>query len=281
MEFVTGLQTAAGVSTFLGLVSLFGYLYYSYQVQQAAKSIRGLLEGERHFTAKDVVALVERFKSDDSRLKALEILTNYSRGNSKELLGRVKARIDVDELTKISPNKSRFVSLTMAVLFFALAISAIAYYRLIPSEGGGAVGVRTPASAPASPPDAASVPRLAPIYAFRWRSTSPAGLPLTFIHTETTQNRHGRSDIIASGTVGFPPELQGPPEKRLVEVTYGCIGDRCGWSYNPDGGNRGKTTIAPNGQTFTWSRKWDGDPTPETYTARYEIAEQYCTANCP
>jgi hypothetical protein len=88
----------------------------------------------------------------------------------------------------------------------------------------------------------------------------------------TTENRHNRSDIIASGSFSLSN-----PQGRIYAVEYACQGYPCGWSYNPNGGYEASVKISPDGRSFTWYRKWDGDPATEVYKALYEVQKSVCT----
>ena len=131
----------------------------------------------------------------------------------------------------------------------------------------------TPASPPAPPP---APPVLQPVYERRWMRTDEAGRPYFELFRARTENRHGRADIVVSRT-----ESLAHPTGRVYAVEYTCIGYPCGWSYNPDGGYAAKYQIGGDGRSFTWYRKWDGDPADETYKALFEVQREVCTQNCP
>ena len=135
------------------------------------------------------------------------------------------------------------------------------------------------ATNPASAASAASAPvaaASAPVYETRWERADQNGQPFSQSFPVTTQNRHGRSDIIASGSFTL-----GAPDSRIYTVQYACAGYPCGWSYNPNGGYGPSVLISPDGHSFQWFRRWDGDPAQETYTALYEVARRVCVSHCP
>ena len=113
-------------------------------------------------------------------------------------------------------------------------------------------------------------------YEIRWDRADSSGRPYaeTF-QPITTQNRHGRPDIIASATVAIQT-----PEARIYSVEYACVGYPCGWSYNPNGGYGASVQISGDGRSFTWFRRWDGDPAVESYKALLEMPRRVCLRNC-
>ncbi len=122
----------------------------------------------------------------------------------------------------------------------------------------------------------ASSAAAAPVFELRWERQDANGQ--RYAHTYPpirTENRHGRADIIVSGTLALQV-----PEARVYNVEYSCVGYSCGWSYNPNGGYAPSVQIAGDGQSFTWFRRWDGDPALETYTALYEVPRRVCVRNC-
>lgn len=106
----------------------------------------------------------------------------------------------------------------------------------------------------------------------RWVRTDDSGQPLAEMFGPiTTENRHNRPDIVASGSFSLRN-----PEGRIYSVEYTCQGYPCGWSYNPNGGYEASVQISPDGRSFAWYRKWDGDPATETYRALYEVRKSVC-----
>jgi len=116
----------------------------------------------------------------------------------------------------------------------------------------------------------------APIYETRWEKVDSEGRDIIEdFGPIQTENRHNRSDIVASGA--FNLRL---PNGRIFSVGYSCVGYPCGWSYNPDGGYGAKVQISGDGRSFRWFRKWDGDTAVETYQAHVEIPKRICVKNC-
>jgi hypothetical protein len=116
-----------------------------------------------------------------------------------------------------------------------------------------------------------------PRFETQWSRTNEAGALLTERFAHRTENRHGRSDAIASSTDRLT-DARG----RIYKVDYSCEGAACGWSYNPRAelGYAGSTAISADGKAFQWTRRWDGDPTLDIYTAFYELPHEVCVENC-
>lgn len=132
------------------------------------------------------------------------------------------------------------------------------------------------AVAAASTPAAAASASATPVFEIRWERADPNGQPYAqSFGPIRTENRHGREDIIASGTLSIQAA-----EARIYSVEYSCVGYPCGWSYNPNGGYGASVQVGGDGRSFTWFRKWDGDPALETYKARYEVPRRVCIRNC-
>jgi hypothetical protein len=121
-------------------------------------------------------------------------------------------------------------------------------------------------------------PVQSPVYRVRWQSTNAEGIPYKEVFVHPTENRQGRTDVVAAGT-----DTLRDHEGRITRVEYACEGAFCGWSYHPEAarGYAGDVTIKdpPNG--FSWRRRWEGDPAMDTYTAYYEMPVRVCVEGCP
>jgi len=117
-----------------------------------------------------------------------------------------------------------------------------------------------------------------PVYQTRWRSTNAEGMPYREVFKHTTENRHGRTDVVAAGT-----ETLRDLEGRITRVEYSCEGAPCGWSYHPEIGRglAGDVTVLDPPHTFSWRRRWEGDSAIDTYTAFYEMPVRVCVQGCP
>ena len=142
--------------------------------------------------------------------------------------------------------------------------------RLVPIVDQPPIASQNPPHAAAS---AASKP---PDYETKWERASENGQPYSQSFSVKTENRHGQSNIIAQGVFSLSVA-----DAKIYSVQYSCSGYPCGWSYNPNGGYGPSILINTDGHSFTWYRKWDGDPAMETYTALYEVPKKICIANCP
>ena len=131
------LTIVAGISSFMGLASLFAYLYFVLQFRRAEYSVQGLLEGEKLFNAEQVVKILAQFKDDAARLAALRTLTKYDASKAAALLSRVKDNIDVKQLTQITSKHYRQVASGFAIFFLLLAALALAYSQTLPRKSDG------------------------------------------------------------------------------------------------------------------------------------------------
>ncbi|GAB6141755.1 hypothetical protein JCM14076_24840 [Methylosoma difficile] len=118
---------ATGVSSLLGLLGLIAYLYYSQKTRAVERSIKGIIEGEELFNAKQVVEILSQFKDDEKRLQALIALTNYSSDKAKALLTKVKENVDVENLATISTNHYLQIAKVSSRLFGILAAIGFVY----------------------------------------------------------------------------------------------------------------------------------------------------------
>ena len=123
-----------------------------------------------------------------------------------------------------------------------------------------------------------AAPVQSPVYRLRWQATNAEGLPYKEVFKHPTENREGRTDVIAAGT-----DTLRDREGRITRVDYSCEGATCGWSYHPDPakGFGGDVTVADPANAFSWRRRWAGDPAMDTYTAYYEMPVRVCTSGCP
>jgi uncharacterized caspase-like protein len=117
-----------------------------------------------------------------------------------------------------------------------------------------------------------------PVYRVRWQSTNAEGLPYKEVFKHPTENRQGRTDVVAAGT-----DTLRDREGRIRRVEYSCEGATCGWSYHlePARGYAGDVTINDPPNSFSWRRRWEGDPAMDTYTAYYEMPVRVCVEGCP
>jgi len=116
-----------------------------------------------------------------------------------------------------------------------------------------------------------------PSYRVRWQPINAEGLPYREVFKHATENRHGRTDVVAAGT----DRLQ-DRKGRITRVEYSCEGATCGWSRHPDGAHfAGDVTVQDPPNAFSWRRRWEGDPAIDTYTAFYEMPVRVCALNCP
>jgi hypothetical protein len=116
------------------------------------------------------------------------------------------------------------------------------------------------------------------VYRVRWQATNAEGIPYKEVFKHPTENRQGRTDVVAAGA-----DLLRDREGRITRVEYSCEGVTCGWSYHPDSsrGYEGDVTVNAQGNGFSWRRRWAGDPAMDTYTAYYEMPVRVCVSGCP
>jgi hypothetical protein len=124
----------------------------------------------------------------------------------------------------------------------------------------------------------AAAPVQSPAYRVRWQAANAEGMPYKEVFKHPTENRQGRTDVVAAGT-----DTLRDHEGRITRVEYSCEGATCGWSYHPDPaqGYAGDVTIRDAANAFSWRRRWDGDPAMDTYTAYYEMPVRVCVSGCP
>jgi len=123
-----------------------------------------------------------------------------------------------------------------------------------------------------------AAPVRSPVYRVRWHSTNAEGVPYKEVFKHTTENRQGRTDVVAAGTNTLRDR-----EGRITRVEYSCEGATCGWSYHPvpAHGYAGDVTVAEQGNVFSWRRRWEGDPALDIYTAYYQMPVRVCVEGCP
>jgi hypothetical protein len=118
--------------------------------------------------------------------------------------------------------------------------------------------------------------RAAPVHEVRWQARNAEGVEYKEVFRHPTENRRGRTDAVASGAFRLRDAFG-----RITRVEYSCEGAACGWSYHPDAarGYAGDVTVGAN--SFSWRRRWDGEPAMDVYTAYYELPVRTCVAGCP
>jgi hypothetical protein len=124
---VTILQYAAGVTTVLSLLSFFGGLYVWLQSQKREQSVVDVIKGEGIVQAATVVRILKEFKSDETRLAALQQVLGYSKDRAADVLDKVKPNVDVGKLSLVNQvNLQRRLLLTGVILIFLAALSILA-----------------------------------------------------------------------------------------------------------------------------------------------------------
>ncbi len=142
MEWPDIIKIAAASSGGVGLVGLTIGLAF----RALDKSSGALIEdvaGEYQVPSSEIKSILEQFKSDESRLKALELLLKVPRERAKDVLDRVKDA--APSVRRMYQQRSRY---SLRVGGFAIFFSIIAL--LLPRERGINDTV-TPAATNASP----------------------------------------------------------------------------------------------------------------------------------
>ena len=123
-----------------------------------------------------------------------------------------------------------------------------------------------------------AAPVRSPVYRVRWQATNAEGIPYKEVFQHRTENRQGRTDVVAAGT-----DTLGDREGRITRVEYSCEGAFCGWSYHPEPGRgyAGDVTVHERGNAYSWRRRWEGNPAMDTYTAYYQMPVRVCVEDCP
>jgi hypothetical protein len=127
MPSVNIVEAIIGVSSLLGLIALFAYLYFLQQIRAAERSVRSVLEGEGQFISTQIVKILEQFKDDGARLEALKTVTNFDASKAERVLSKVKNNVDVEKLTQLTSRHSLHLSLSSAILFVLLSLGGLAY----------------------------------------------------------------------------------------------------------------------------------------------------------
>jgi hypothetical protein len=118
--------------------------------------------------------------------------------------------------------------------------------------------------------------RAKPVHEVRWQARNAEGVEYKEVFRHPTQDRRGRTDAVASGI-----DRLRDADGRITRVEYSCEGAACGWSYHPDAarGYSGDVTVGKS--SFSWRRRWDGEPAMDVYTAYYERPVPTCVSGCP
>lgn len=274
MASVSIVTALSGVSSVFGLLSLLAYLFIG-QKGEKTDSIIDVM-GHRVDLALEI-ELIKQFGTDAAKLKALQKRHDHNDALAQAILSKVKGNVDVHHGAK-SHNRRYLIA---AVVFTILAL--LGFLSQFLHDPPAPAKIVTPASPTIGAVTAsAPPPRPVPVFASRWESAQPGGTPYSQAFPVATENRHHRSNAMASGTITVA-QLIGQPgmEKRITRAEYSCAGGACPWSVNPAGKGEGHYEVHPQGVSVTWKRVWDGDPVVEANTVFYDVYTQYCAANCP
>ena len=279
MPTVSVVSAVAGVSSLFGLLSLLAYFFIGQKGQRTGSVIDVM--GHR-VNLELEIELIKQFQTDGARLKALKQRHESNDALAQAILAKIKGNVDVHHGAK-SRDRRYLIAAIVFIVLAALAVLSPIFQRY-----GGATTAGATASAASGATAAASAaapseptPRAVPTLAFRWESSQPGGTPYSQAFPVTTENRHNRSNAMASDTISAS-QLTGQPgmEKRITRAEYSCAGGACAWSVNPAGRPEGHYEVHPQGLSIRWKRVWDGDPVRETNTVFYDVYTQYCAANC-
>ena len=128
------LSIVTGISTFLGIVGLFAYLYFTLLIRKSERSVQNLIEGDALFNAEQVLQILQQFTTDDARLEALKELTKYGTQKTSDFLLKVKDNVDIGRLHRIAVGHYKYVAGIAAIFFIFLASIAFIYYYSRPGS---------------------------------------------------------------------------------------------------------------------------------------------------
>ena len=271
----------AGVSSLFGLLSLLAYFF----IGQKGQRTESIIDVMGHRVDLELeIKLISQFKTDAAKLAALEKRHAHNNALAQAILAKVKGNVDVHHGAKSRDRRYLIAAIVFIVIAVLAVLSPLFQGEVSPTAAIEPASTPTGASA-ATRADAPSepAPRPAPAFSFRWESAQPGGTPYSQAFPVTSENRHHRSNAMASDTINVS-QLTGQPgtEKRITRAEYSCAGGACPWSLTPAGRtNVGHYDVHPKGLSVTWKRVWDGDPVVETNTVFYDVYTRYCAANCP
>ena len=119
------LTIVAGVSSIFGLMGLMSYLMYRMyraQVKKTERSIREMVVGEDPISASQVIEILKQFQDDESRLQALETLTQHDIEKANQILVKLKENIDPERMDAIAKGKYLEKFRTVAAVFIIFAV---------------------------------------------------------------------------------------------------------------------------------------------------------------
>lgn len=200
------LTAAAGVSTFLGLLGLLAYLYYDKDVRTAKGTIADIIGDKTSFTPKDVVAVLEKFTSEEARLQALEKLTSYGKSGAKLLYSRISERIGVVGLIKLQNSHRRQIAAGTGIFFFALAILALVFSLSKPAKSDPASSAGSQSSTGANSPNIANVQGNVTVNVGGSGATTKRGNPIQMYEQAVKAPLDSFQNILASAIYQRDPE---------------------------------------------------------------------------
>lgn len=128
------LLAIAGINSIIGLLALFGYLYAYIKLQALNKvkadSVRGAVEGDDIFAADQVLAILEKFTTNEARLAALKELARVqhkSQTSAEIVYTKVKDAVDLADFKQVQVKQIRRLARGVAPVFLALAVISSAY----------------------------------------------------------------------------------------------------------------------------------------------------------
>jgi hypothetical protein len=125
MNLVTLLQSAAGVSTVLGLCSFIAVLYFWSESRQKNQSIVETILGTNRFSNIDghtLRRLLRDYKDEGKRNEALSTLTGMTTIEAQNTINLIKPKVDLIEFNRQRDRVRQHRFLAAMVLFIILAI---------------------------------------------------------------------------------------------------------------------------------------------------------------
>jgi hypothetical protein len=194
----------SGISGFLSLVSTIAYIYFYYASARAAtaeKSLVEIVQGEKTFTATDIINTLSVLDAKD-RPAALKVFLQHETKNNEKanrIYDKIESNIDINAITKEYGRQRRYTAQIGAIVFLALAALGFLYAIWPPPPPPAKLSIERvrsfdPSKKLGSPGDW-SVSELRPENVISAKNADDFLLPLGFVVRNFVRREDGTLDL--------------------------------------------------------------------------------------
>src|SRR3954467_7078180 len=142
------LRVLSGISSVLGLLSCLAYFFVLLLSKRAERSIRTTIDNtEPLLKADHIIRIIAKFKTDETRLIALERLLDWDRRTAEAFLSKVKGDVNVLELVSLERRYDLSWLFMVGLFFLVIGVFGLLALHKAPAQSGSAPSGGGPSAA--------------------------------------------------------------------------------------------------------------------------------------